>query len=556
MTPSEFERLRSWMPEIAVALFPSGTKFTDEGDERRFLGQGGFSINRRRGLWYSFNGGKGGRSATSLIAFIKGCGEAEAVEWANAWLGSHPGTGETGIADDPDDVGHHCASAAEAREILKRLVDPSGTPAEAYLRERSITGPLPECVRFLPNARVGEGAIAAILTVRGRIVGVQLGYLDSDGRKSTVNPHRRRFMLNGVPDAVFEAGGSGDDLIVCEGLEDALSVATLGRPSRVLGLPGIGILRNIRTDKGARVVVVRDGDEAGSAADQALHAGLDELILQAADVDVTVTPKGQDANSILCDGGPEALSRLIDNAAPAELSRDGQIRQAAALDPLVYDFNRKKIAAKLGIRVGTLDEQVKTARCEARIGHNHASADLEEELADEPVDLAETLDAILIELRRYIVASDVLLATVALWAAHTHLVHHDRVRLDVSPRLAIQARDVGCGKTVLLEAVSGLVHNPRTASSVTAATVLRVFDVAKPTLLVDEADQLLRTGHNPELLAILNASHRRSTAFVERAVPRPTAAGLSSGFPCGARSRWPASASCRGSSRTARSSSL
>jgi hypothetical protein len=42
------------------------------------------------------------------------------------------------------------------------------------------------------------------LTSHGRIVAVQVGYLDPDGQKSTIDPKRRRFMLEKAYDAVFE----------------------------------------------------------------------------------------------------------------------------------------------------------------------------------------------------------------------------------------------------------------------------------------------------------------------------------------------------------------
>lgn len=60
--------------------------------------------------------------------------------------------------DDDDD--HEIVNAAIAQELIDKLVDPMGTPAEGYLLSRGITGPLPDCVRFLPHARCGEGALA------------------------------------------------------------------------------------------------------------------------------------------------------------------------------------------------------------------------------------------------------------------------------------------------------------------------------------------------------------------------------------------------------------
>jgi hypothetical protein len=92
----------------------------------------------------------------------------------------------------------------------------------------------------------------------------------------------------------------------------------------------------------------------------------------------------------------------------------------------------------------------------------------------------------------------------------------------VSPRLLIQAEDSSCGKTITLNAVSCLVPNQLAAASLSAASVFRTISAAKPTLCLDEADQILKYGHaNPELVAVLNATHYRPTAFVLRCEQLP-----------------------------------
>jgi hypothetical protein len=87
MTPADFERLRSWAVDIAATLLP-GRKFRDEGDERRFIGEGGLSINRKNGAWFHHAAGTGSLSTAALVAHIKKCRKADAERWAEAWLGS------------------------------------------------------------------------------------------------------------------------------------------------------------------------------------------------------------------------------------------------------------------------------------------------------------------------------------------------------------------------------------------------------------------------------------------------------------------------------------
>ena len=88
------------------------------------------------------------------------------------------------------------------------------------------------------------------------------------------------------------------------------------------------------------------------------------------------------------------------------------------------------------------------------------------------------------------------------------------------PQTGNPGTDAGAGKTTLLEAAAALVLRPRISSSLTASTVLRVVDAIKPTLLIDEADGVLRDPTS-DLLSILNAGDRRATAWVERSVPNP-----------------------------------
>src|SRR5262249_55109525 len=150
----------------------------------------------------------------------------------------------------------------------------------------------------------------------------------------------------------------------------------------------------------------------------------------------------------------------------------GVIRWLASLDRLDCELEVKRAAKELGIRTAVLRAEIADWR--KRAG-DHAADEPESYLLDEEIDLAATLDATLLEIKRYVVAPDTLLAAATVWAAFTHLVHSERVLVPVAPRLGIQAKSPGCGKTLLLEVLSCLVFNPRAAASITASTVLRTF---------------------------------------------------------------------------------
>jgi putative DNA primase/helicase len=523
LSPAESERLASWQLEIVEALCGGRVLWSIDGDEHKARGKGlgGLSVNVRSAVWFCHSKGRGG-GPIELIRFLKGCNRTDALQWGEAWLRSHAGVGRAGEASE------RCPeidSAKIARELIEALVEPTGTPAEAYLRSRGITIALPPCVKFLPNARTGEGALVGVLTSHGRIVGLQVGYLDAIGRKSVVPPQRRRFNLESAPDAIFELRAGGGPITVgAEGLEDGLSTlqATSNPSTRVLAVPGVGGFQHLSVKTDDNFVIVPDGDAAGSPAAAALRDGVDHLLLAEAKVWIANMPAGKDANDVLRENGLDALHALIVDAAPAKLSVVGEIKKTVRQTQIDYALNRKETAKRLGIRVSDLDaerERLRRHKPEGQVDDPDAI-----ELLDEPVDLAETLDGIEREMRRYIVASKHHFATVPLWIVHTHLVHHERVRLHRTPRLAIQGKTPGSGKTTVLELVGALVPKPRPQSSLTASTLLRTVDALRPTVLIDEADHVLRDPKS-DLLAILNCGDRRRSAFVERSVPTPDGRG-------------------------------
>ena len=90
---------------------------------------------------------------------------------------------------------------------------------------------------------------------------------------------------------------------------------------------------------------------------------------------------------------------------------------------------------------------------------------------------------------------------VALWVLHVHAF----TASSITPRLAIVSPVPRCGKSTLLKIIGCLVPKPLQASNVTAAAVFRTIEVARPTLLIDEADTFLP--ENEELRGVVNSGH-------------------------------------------------
>jgi uncharacterized protein DUF3631/Toprim domain-containing protein len=475
------------------------------------------------GRWYDHEARRGGRGPTTLVAYLLAISATKACDWCRDWLAQHPGDGSldgTGAAEAAADASERRASWA--RQILNESVAPADTPAAAYLESRGILAPYPGCVRWLADARTGESAIIGLLTnPDGEVVGVQLGFLDPRAGKSTVQPRRQIVLLNkersepaafriSVPEPAEDAAA----LVIVEGLEDALSVAQAVAARQVIGIPGVGRFGKFDLPAGADVMLFRDGDDPTSPAAQQLSEVVERWVAAGVRVRIVDTPAGADANSLLVTKGPAELRRLIAEAAPAELGFDADVERLAGLGPLDYERERAGAAARHSVRIAFLDAAVKAARAEAEAAVAEEGDD--EALHPEPVlDLGPVLDQALAEVQRYVVGAEPELAAVVLWAAHAFLLHHDAVHLSVSPKLNLSSPDRGCGKTTLLEVIGALVPRPETGSSITAAVTFRLIQARRPTLLIDEADRVLRNT-NEELMAVLNSSHRRSGAYVWR----------------------------------------
>jgi hypothetical protein len=524
---AELERLRTFTREIAVTLLSEGTKTRREGAATRFLGQGGLLVFDD-GSWYRHSSREGGTGADASLRLIHSLGNmsaADATAWAAAWLQSNPGVGScTGTVDEAASAP---ASAIDAEDLLRRVEDPHGTVVETYLRSRRIEPPFPECIKIVRNARVGEDALAAILTARGRVVGIELTYIDPTGQKSTVAPQRRTFKREALPDAIFDIPSPGDstDIVIAEGVPDMGTAYRWGKcRCRINGIPGIGTLRHLRFPKGTKITVVAQGDAPDSPAAKDLQAGLDKLILDGCDVYVTPTPPvGQDANSILRAHGVDAVQLLLTSAAPAKLSLDGEIEKLARLDDLAYAQVRREAARRFGIPVTILDAERRKHRAAHKASPSGTDWDdvSNDPVDHEEVDLADTLDGIVKELKRYVVVPNEAFTTMALWGAHAHLVHHPLIHLTVSPRLGIQAVDYDSGKSVTLEAIGALVPNPAFTGSISPAYLEHALSDKKLTPLLNEAHLVLHKDSEPRLRRVFNASHRRREAIARTLVQGP-----------------------------------
>jgi hypothetical protein len=246
LSAAEQARLDSWAVEIAEeARGPA----QDAGNGDWRVGDSRALIIHPGALFYDFTLSKGSRGALALIAFLHDVDAAAALKQARAWLAAHQGEGRLalGVADDEDAArsSDDAQRIAEIETMWNRRQPPGGTPVETYLASRKLTSC--DALGWLPNLRGGEGAmIAAVTDPGGKLVAVQLTYLQADGSKSPVKSQRETW--RGPHDWASRGvvwlspyDGSGE-ITVCEGVEDGLSfvkayvtspVPGCGKPARI-----------------------------------------------------------------------------------------------------------------------------------------------------------------------------------------------------------------------------------------------------------------------------------------------------------------------------------
>jgi putative DNA primase/helicase len=128
------------------------------------------------------------------------------------------------------------------------------------------------------------------------------------------------------------------------------------------------------------------------------------------------------------------------------------------------------------------------------------------------VDGAQLLGQIFSFLERFAILPPHAAKAITLWILHAYALE----AFNISPILAITSPTKRAGKTTLVELVSMLAPRAVSASNITPASLFRAVEKFKPTLFIDEADTFLR--ESDELRGVLNASHRKSSAYVVRTV--------------------------------------
>jgi putative DNA primase/helicase len=123
----------------------------------------------------------------------------------------------------------------------------------------------------------------------------------------------------------------------------------------------------------------------------------------------------------------------------------------------------------------------------------------------ELVDARALLTELMTQARRYLVMHDDAAVAVTLWIAFAWL-HDIAVH---SPHLVFTSAEGDTGKTTACGVVGFLTPRPYLAAELTGPSLYRFVDHMRPTLIIDDADNLLQ--RRPDLVHIINVSWTRGT---------------------------------------------
>jgi hypothetical protein len=498
-----------------------------------------------------------GRNAFDLVCHLHP--NVDPVDWARAFLVAHPGAGHFVPGADTNTEG----SAEEDTERLAYITAlyagaallTEGSPGRRFFTEpRGLLLPSEALalLRWIPNFRGDEGAVLAPYTDdKGELLALGFTYITQEGQKSPYSP--ARMIYRGPADwnsrALIRLGKSGSVAVETESFEKGLA-AFLVDYQRVFITGGVARLGKVPLPADVQKVIVgRDDDPPGSAADQALWRAAMRRRAQNLQVGVTARPKekikkGEPVPENFKDlddvyrHDPELLRVLLDNADldPKKHGRLGDAVDNAILDEVSWfdevEFGRagKDAAAILGIgsveRLSARIAKLVKARIKATSGEDGPDglpgkpvtfAPLV--LHPDPVNCAELLSEMAAAFPKYMGLSAAECDMAALGAVHAHCFDF----FDVVVIFVVSSPKPRSGKTRLMRLMARIVPKKLfiSGSGAAAAFIIRVIEMYGPNVFLDEFDNIMKG--NPEVAeafrGLLNSAFDREGAVTGKCVP-------------------------------------
>lgn len=323
-------------PELARELLPNGRR---EGHEWRcgsLQGEKGQSLavrlhGERAGVWSDFSSGERGDALDLVAGVLFGGNKGDALRWASRWLGLSNGIAP---AARPRQVGRALSDREPDKELMRRRRQALGmflagqrqilgTPAENYLAGRGIQlrdlGRQPAALRFHEAIWCSEAGhplpalLAAICEPGGRHIATHRTYLAQDGagiwRKAALRHPKKVYgsygggvvpLWRGSSGLPLKMAPPGEQIVIAEGLETALSIVVSVPEQRVVCAVSLGNLGSIGLPPAVTTVIVAaDNDGDNPAAAQALQRAIDRFTAEGREVRIARSPVGKDFNDCI-----------------------------------------------------------------------------------------------------------------------------------------------------------------------------------------------------------------------------------------------------------------
>ena len=294
--------LAEQMEDVAFALQGDPPTYR-HGNQVRYGNRFSMAIEvkgNKRGTWCAHDDDRKGGDALGLVAYIRGQGQADAIQWAKSFLGI--GDGEpirAPVYRAPSSAPEPKSTLPLARAIWAEAVPAIGTLVERYLASRGLTLPPRAPLRFhsaCPRGKERLPAMVALMTdpVTATPVGIHRTYLRPDGHGKADGDPKKMLGGSGVirlsPDDEVTIG-----LGLTEGIETALSVMQVGW-SPVWAATSAGGISTFPVLPGIECLTIfADADEAGTKAGKACA---ERWVREGREVTIHRPPAGRDWNDI------------------------------------------------------------------------------------------------------------------------------------------------------------------------------------------------------------------------------------------------------------------
>lgn len=245
-----------------------------------------------------------GRSGLLLHCKRAGCDFCDILAAAGVREGGYRAPDPMRFAKQVAEAKAREAQRAEAAHRLWSESQPiDGTPAEAYLRGRGISCPLPDRLRFHPHCWHGPSGsrlpAMVALVEGGDGFAVHRTFLRPDGTGKAGLAGGDKLMLGATAGGAVRLSDGLSRLAVAEGIESAMSLlcGLLARPVAVWAALSTSGMRSLRlSPETGQLVIAGDGDRPGREAAHALASRAHALGWQVSLIDPGT---GADFNDIL-----------------------------------------------------------------------------------------------------------------------------------------------------------------------------------------------------------------------------------------------------------------